>query len=269
MRTDVLVGHHLLQDRHDRLALGEPLPADAAEHPNRVGLVEADGAGCPAIGKGEPVEIVEQARPSLRRKAHDGQRAQMRLAKPRLEASGQVLVDEEGVEVHRRLGDPHPLAAARDAGMEVGEGLGVVEPFGLGHESLDQPQHPVGAVDEPGERAAPVGAVAGSVLIEPGFRARRVLSRRQPEQGQEIPAFEVSAFLPKLRPALGVDQSQDRIGETAFGVAIVGLTLGFDEDRPAGAQAPQGVVQAAGDGDEFGRSRRVEIGAAKARRALE
>ena len=248
-----LVGHHLLQDRHDRLALGEPLPADAGEHPGRVGLVEADGAGRPAIGEGEPVEIVEQAGPGLRRKAHDGQRAQMRLAKPRLEAAGQVLVDEDSVEMHRRLGDPHPLAAGRDAGMEVGQRLGVIEPVGLGHEALDQRQHAVGPVDEAGERAPPVGAVAGSVLVEPGFGARRVLGRRQPEQGQEIAALEVSAFFLELRPALGVDQSRDRVGEMAFGVAIVGLALGLDEDRPAGAQAPQAHCSAAGDGDQLGR----------------
>ena len=87
----------------------------------------------------------------------------MRPAEPRLEAAGQVLVDEESVEMHRRLGDAHTLAAGRDAGMEIGQGLGVVEPFGLGHEALDQRQHAVGAVDEAGERAAPVGAVAGSL----------------------------------------------------------------------------------------------------------
>ena len=37
-----LVGHHLLQDRHDRFAFGEPLAADAAEHFGGVGLVQAD-----------------------------------------------------------------------------------------------------------------------------------------------------------------------------------------------------------------------------------
>jgi len=56
-----LVGHHLLQDRHDRLALGEPLATDLGEQLGRVGLVEADRACRPAIGKGEPIEIVEQA----------------------------------------------------------------------------------------------------------------------------------------------------------------------------------------------------------------
>ena len=40
-----LVGHHLLEDRDNRLALGEPLAADAGQEPGGVRLVERDGAG--------------------------------------------------------------------------------------------------------------------------------------------------------------------------------------------------------------------------------
>ena len=228
-----LVGHDLLQDRHDRLALGEPLPADAGEDSRRVGLVEADRAGRPAIGEGEPIEVVEQSGPGLRRKAHDGERAQMRAAQPRLEAADQVLVDQNSVEMHRRLGHAHALAAGRYAGMEVGQRIGVIEPFRLGHEALDQSQHAVGPVDEAGKGPTPIGPVAGSVLIEPGFGARRILGRRQEEQSQEIPALEMSAFLFELRAALGVDQSRGGVGEGAFGVAVVRLALSLDEDRPA------------------------------------
>ena len=74
-------------------------------------LSRQDRARRPAIGKGQPVQIVEQAGPGLRRKAHDGQRAQMRPPKPRLEAAGQILIDEDGVQMHRRLGHAHALAA--------------------------------------------------------------------------------------------------------------------------------------------------------------
>ena len=59
------------------------------EQPGRVGLVETDRAGRPAIGKGQPVQVVEEAGPGLRREAHDGERAQMCAAEPRLEAAGQ------------------------------------------------------------------------------------------------------------------------------------------------------------------------------------
>ena len=76
----------------------------------------------------------------------------MRAAEPRLEAAGQVLVDQDGVEMHRRLGHAHALAARRDAGMQVGQRLAVIEPVGFGHEAFDQREHAVGAVDEAVER---------------------------------------------------------------------------------------------------------------------
>lgn len=44
-----LVGHHLFQYRRDRLALGKPLTPDFCEEPCRVGLIEHDGPGRPAI----------------------------------------------------------------------------------------------------------------------------------------------------------------------------------------------------------------------------
>ena len=219
------------------------MAADLAEQLGRVGLVEADGARRPAIGKGEPVEIVEQAGPGLRREAHDGERAQMRAAEPRLEAAGQILVDQDGVEIHRRLGHAHALAAGRDAGMQVGQRLAVIEPLGLGHEAFDQREHAVGAIDEAVERRAPVGAVVGAVLIEPGLGAGGVVGRRQPEQRQEIAALEMRAFLLELRATLGIDQLGGGVGKLARADSVRGLALRLDEDRPAGAEAAQRVVE--------------------------
>ena len=132
----------------------------------------------------------------------------MRAAEPRLEAAGQILVDQDGVEIHRRLGHADALAAGRDAGMQVGQGLAVIEPGGLGHEAFDQGEHAVGAVDEAVERRAPVGAVVRAALIEPGFGAGGIVGRRQPEQRQEIAALEMRAFLLELRAAFGVDQPE-------------------------------------------------------------
>ena len=172
-----------------------------------VGLVEADRARRPAIGEGEAIELVEQAGPGLRREAHDGERAQMRAAEPRLEAAGELLVDQDGVEMHRRLGHAHALAPGRDAGMQVGQRLAVIEPAGLGHEALDQREHAIGAIDEAGKRVAPIRRPSRAALIEPGLGARGVLGRRQPDEGQEVAALEMGAFLLELRAALGVDQA--------------------------------------------------------------
>ena len=154
-----LVGHHLLQDRHDRLALGEPLAADLAEQPGRVGLVEADRRVSPS-DRERPSRLRSSSRPGqvCDGKPMIGERAQMRAAEPRLEAAGQILVDQDGVEIHRRLGHAHALATGRDAGMQVGQSLAVIEPVGFGHEAFDQREHAIGAVDEAFQRGAPIGA---------------------------------------------------------------------------------------------------------------
>ena len=208
-----LVGHHLLQDRHDRFALGEPLPANADQHLGGVGLVEADRARRPAIGEGEPVQIVEQARPGLRREAHHGQGAEVGAAETRFEPARQLLVCEDRVEVHRRLRHAHALMPGGDAGMQVGQRLRVIEPFGFGHEALDEREDPVGAIDEAREKGAPVGASARQPLVKPAFGARRLVGRRQPQQGQEISALEMRTFFLELRPALGIDETRRGIGK--------------------------------------------------------
>ena len=193
----------------------------------------------------------------------------MRAAEPRLEAAGQILVDQDGVEMHRRLGHAHALAAGRDAGMQVGQRLGVIEPLGLGHEAFDQREHAVGAIDEAGQRRAPIGAVMRAALVEPGLGARGVVGRRQPEQRQEIAALEMRAFFLELRAALGIDQPRGGIGKLAPRIAVGGLALRLDEDRPARAQAAQRVVEPDGDRDQLGRRRGIQIGPAEPRGALE
>ena len=119
------VGHHLLQDRDDRLALGEPLAADAGQDLGGVGLVERDGAGRPAVRKRQPVELIEEARMGHRRKSHHGEGPQMRLAEPRLEPADERFVGEDRIEIHRHLGDADAVTPGRDAGMQVGQRLRV------------------------------------------------------------------------------------------------------------------------------------------------
>ena len=46
-----LVGHHFLEDRGDRFALGEPLAANFRKQLRRIGFVEHDCPRRPAIGK--------------------------------------------------------------------------------------------------------------------------------------------------------------------------------------------------------------------------
>ena len=142
------VGHHLLEDRHDRLALGEPLPPDAGEDFGGVGLVERDRPGRPPVGESEPIELVEDPGIGRRRKSQHRQRAQVRLAEPRLEPAGECLVDQDGVEIHRHFGNTDAMAPGRDAGMQVGQRLLIREPCRLRHEAFDELQHAIGPIDE-------------------------------------------------------------------------------------------------------------------------
>ena len=193
----------------------------------------------------------------------------MRAAETGLEPAGQILIGQDGVEVDRRLGHADTLAARRDAGMQVGQGLAVIEPFGLGHETFNKSEHSVGAVDETVEGGPPVGAVVGAILVEPGFSAGGIVGRRQPEQGQEIPALEMRAFFLELGPTFLIDQLGGGIGKIAERVAMGRLALGFDEDRPAGSEAPERIVEPRGHRDELGGRRGIEIRPTEFGRALE
>ena len=73
------VGHHLLQDRGNRFALGKPLPSDLGQQPRCIGFVEHDRAGRPAIGEGETVELVQNPGRGDGGKADDCQHSQMRM----------------------------------------------------------------------------------------------------------------------------------------------------------------------------------------------
>ena len=207
-----LVGHHLLQDRRDRFALGEPLPPDLGEQLGRVGLVEHDRARRPAVWEGEPVELVEKAGRGRGREADDGQDAQMRVAEHRLEAAGQGLVGQHGVEMHRDFGHADALALGRDRGVQVGQRLGIIEPGALRHEAFDELEHAIGAVDEAAQGFARIGAFGAlAALIEKALGARGVFGWRQIEEGQEIAGLEVDAFFLEFGLALGVDQGRSGV----------------------------------------------------------
>jgi len=153
--------------------------------------------------------------------------------------------------------------------MEIGQRLAVIEPPAFGHEGFDQAQQPVGAVGEAAQRLVRIETLLLTAFVEPAFGAGRVFGRRQPGEGQEIAGLEMRACFLEIGLALGIDQRRRGVGKMAVGIAVGGMALRFDEDRPAGAEAAEGVVEAARDRDQLGRDGGIEIGAAKARRALE
>ena len=72
----------------------------------------------------------------------------MLIAETRLKASGERLVGQQRIEIHRCLGNTDTMALSGNAGMQVGQRLAVIQPTAFLHEAVEQREHAVGAVDE-------------------------------------------------------------------------------------------------------------------------
>src|SRR5262249_19716753 len=112
-------------------------------------------------------------------------------------------------------------------------------------------------------------ALAGSPLVEPAFRTRRLFARRQPEKGQVIHALEMRSRFLELCSALGINEVRDRVRKPALRITLCRNAACLDENCPAGAEPAQCVVEPRGGANELGRCCRLEIGSAEPRRALE
>src|SRR5690606_24200891 len=91
----------------------------------------------------------------------------------------------------------------------------------------------------------------------------------QPEEGEEIARHEMRPGFLETRLALGIDQSRGRIWKATVRIGRGLRALCLDEDRPAGAKTPHGVVDATGNRNQFGGDSRIQIRPAKLRRPLE
>ena len=111
----------------------------------------------------------------------------MLVAQHRLEPARQRLIRQQRIEIHRNLGNADAMYLGRDASMQVGQGLAVIEPSALRHEPFDQLQHAVGPIDKAAQHFVSVGSFpALPSLIEEALGARRILRRRQIQEGEEI-----------------------------------------------------------------------------------
>ena len=106
----LLVEHHFFQDRADRLALGEPLPAIAGEHVGRRNPVERNETGDPAICQAEPVEIVENAWDRHARESEHRHGSQKAAAKRGRKSAGERLVAQDRVEIYRNIRNADAMA---------------------------------------------------------------------------------------------------------------------------------------------------------------
>jgi hypothetical protein len=143
--------------------------------------------------------------------------------------------------------------------VQIGQRVAVIEPGHLGHEALDQLQDAVGAVDKAAQQLPRIDARLGAALIEPALDARGVLGGRQPDEGQVVAALEMRAgFLEGVLP-LEIHQRRRRIGKGRVRIGLGGDPLRLDEDRPAGAETAQRVVEPGGDAHQLGRRGAIEV----------
>ena len=165
-----------------------------------VGLVEADRARRPAIGKGEAIEIVEQAR------------ARSAVGKPMTVSVRRCALPSRGSSppvsgsstrmASRCIGVSGTRTRWRRveiAGMQIGRASRRHRASRtLGHEAFEQAPAP----DRCGRRSrrgvrAPVRVSCGSALVEPAFGAAASSARRQPEERQEIRGSRNARPLPR------------------------------------------------------------------------
>ena len=152
--------------------------------------------------------------------------------------------------------------------MEVGQRLFVIEPVGLGNKPVDELQDAVGAIGKALEKLFAVNAFARFSLVEPAFRAGRILGGRHPDEGQIIETLEMRALFLELLAALNIDECGDPVRKLAARIVLGRNPARLDEDRPARPQPAQGVVEPRCRADEFGRRGAVEVGAAESCRPL-
>ena len=173
-------------------------------------------------------------------------------AEPRFEAAGQRLIGEKRIEVDRRFGHADPVALCGDGRVQVSQGLGVIEPTAFRHEAIDELEDAVGAVNEGREGFMGIDAGLLATLVEPEFSPRGVLGGREIQESQEVARLVMRARFLEVSLALRIDEGGGGVREAACRIGGGFVTLRFDEDRPARAETPEGVVEATGDGHQFG-----------------
>ena len=99
-------------------------------------------------GKREPIQLIEDSGTGGSWEPNYRERAQMDVAEARFEASDQGLVRKQRVEMHGRLRDTHALRLGRDRGVEIGQGVGIIEPVHFWYEALEELEHAICAVDK-------------------------------------------------------------------------------------------------------------------------
>ena len=266
-----LVHHHFAHQLGDGLALVEPLAANLRQRLGRRRLVERNEPGRPATGEILMVEGIENAGSGCVGKSQNGEGAQVPVAQHRFDPARQRRIDQQAVEIHRRLQQSDNVTTGRDAAVQEGQRLAIIERANLRHEACEQVLHPVGFGDEGAEVSAPVAILLGHIAFQ-----QRALGAADLIGGRQIAERKMGSALEMLSPAAVemtapflIDQPGGRIGERAVGIIHGFDPFGIEEKGPARSETPQRIVGTGTDRQQFDFGRAFKIRATKAQGSLE
>ena len=154
--------------------------------------------------------------------------------------------------------------------MKVGQRLAVIQEPRLRH----QVSHHVACADCPGlKRGEVFGPESGwgvcRIVDEELLDPCRPVSGWHPGEGEVAVRLEMPSRFFERCAAFLVDQPGRGVAPGAFRIGDGRPAVGFDMQRPAGAEPAEEIVHACGDGDQFLRGRTFKVRAAIRNRALE
>ncbi len=212
----------------------------------------------------------------------------MAVAEHWLDPAGERVVDQDRVEMHRRLGHDDRMASRRGAAaVQPGQGLAIVEcrgPPASGRTRRSSARSVSAA--KPASSLPPVaaGLQLGGLHQHP-LRPPRRIGRRQPDERQMAGALEMSAAAartllpvpirrmapppPRRRRAAPRRRATTQDREEGPRIVLGLEALGLEEERPAGAEAAQYVVKPGTGRDQFRLGCAFEIRSPEADGALE
>ena len=163
------------------------------------------------------------------------------------------------------------MALGRDRRVQVGQRLLIIEPAAFRHEAFDELQHAVGAIDKSAQASRAHRHRRCGCCLRRASRSAcaGLLGRRQIKQSQEVAELRSGRRPPRTAPCARHRPARTRRPGTCSADRLRRHGVGPRQTGPSRIQGgASALFRRAGDGDEFGRHRAVEIGPSELRRPL-
>ena len=240
----LLLGDGFTQQDADALALGEPALPQLDDLALGLGLVQTDPARRPAVGERQGAERIQKPRPGHRRQAPHRDDLEPAVAEPGRDAAERSASASQASRYHRRIRRGDWEGSRRDAVMQPGEQVRIVERGNLRQGVRQQVERSRRFPDEDGQGLAPVRAAAGQTVEQPALHAPRVVGRGQPGQGQAKICLECGIARLEPAPALLVEEPGDIQVEGTLGIGSGFAPARLHMQAPAGSEPLERIVEA-------------------------